>query len=160
MEVVHIHSGKQIRIYLTTITAQASSLGFTGSVKLKNFKILSRKLQLFVDIDWHNCLLLYNNFIIPLPERGTALFFQPNLLTDFTQAGPFNIILMARHLDTMIQIPHIDNTDFMSSDEKLHFAIKSPYKKVHDEVKRLMPLAPSVATTPDELDSAEQLPPV
>ena len=49
----------------------------------------------------------------------------------------------------MIQIPHIDNHDFMQSDKKLNFAIESPYKKIHDEVKRLMPLASSVATTPN-----------
>ena len=157
LDVIHIHSGKQIRIYLTSITAPASALGFTGSVKLKNFKVLSRKFQIFVDIDWHNCLLLYNNFIIPLPERGTALCFQPNLLTDFTQQGPYNIVLLARHLDTMIQIPHVDNHDFMHSDDKLHFAIESPYKKIHDEVKSLMPLAPSVATTPNTIDSSKDL---
>ena len=68
LDVVHIYSGKQIRIYLTTITAPASALGFTGSVKLKNFKLRPKKFTIFVDIDWHNCLLLYNNFIIPLPE--------------------------------------------------------------------------------------------
>ena len=148
LDVVHIYSGKQIRIYLTTITAPASTLGFTGSVKLKNFKLRPKKFTIFVDIDWHNCLLLYNNFIIPLPERGTALPFQPNLLTDFTQEGPFNIVLLARHLDTLLQIPHIDHHDFMSSDDKLDFAIESPYKKIHDAVKRLMPLAPSVSATP------------
>ena len=78
-DIVHIHSGTQIRIYLTTISAPA--LSFTGSVLLKNFKVDRRKLKLLVHIDWHNCLLLYNNFIIPLPDAGTALFFQ-NLLTD------------------------------------------------------------------------------
>ena len=57
LDIIHIYSGKQIRLYLTTISAPASALGFTGTVKLKNF-------QIFVDIDWHNCLLLYNNFII------------------------------------------------------------------------------------------------
>ena len=149
LEIIHIHSGKQIRIYLTTITAPASALGFTGTVQLNNFKVITRKLQVFVDIDWHNCLLLYNNFIIPLPQRGTALLFQPNLLTDFTLQGPYNIVLMARHLDTMIQIPHLDNQDFMHSDERIHFPIESPYKKIHDEVKKLMPLAPSVASTPN-----------
>ena len=73
LDIIHIYSGKQIRLYLTTISAPASALGFTGTVKLKNFKIITRKFQIFVDIDWHNCLLLYNNFIIPLPERGTAV---------------------------------------------------------------------------------------
>ena len=88
------------------------------------------------------------------------MVFQPNLLTNFTQQGPFNIMLLARHLDTMIQIPHVDNTDFLSSDERLHFAIESPYKKVHDEVKRLMPLAPSVSTGLDEVETDQHLPPV
>ena len=153
LDIIHIYTGKQIRVYLTTISAPASALGFTGTVKLKNFKIITRKLQIFIDIDWHNCLLLYNNFIIPLPERGTAVPFQPNLLTDFTLQGPYNIVLLARHLDTMIQIPHLDNQEYMLSEEtsaeKLHFPIESPYRKIHDEVKRLMPLAPSVATTPN-----------
>ena len=49
----------------------------------------------------------------------------------------------------MIQMPHIDNHDCMQSDDKLHFPIDSPYRKIHDEVKRLMPLAASVATTPN-----------
>ena len=102
-----------------------------------------------MDIDWHNCLLLYNNFIIPLPERGTAVPFQPNLLTDFNLQGPYNIVLLARHLDTMIQIPHLDNQEYMQSEEKLHFPVESPYKKIHDEVRKLMPLASSVATSPN-----------
>ena len=149
LDIIHIYSGKQIRLYLTTISAPASALGFTGTVKLKNFKMITRKFQIFVDIDWHNCLLLYNNLIIPLPERGTAVPFQPNLLTDFNLQGPYNIVLLARHLDTMIQIPHLDNQEYMQSEEKLHFPVESPYKKIHDEVRKLMPLAPSVATTPN-----------
>ena len=149
LDIIHIYSGKQIRLYLTTISAPASAQGFTGTVKLKNFKIITRKFQIFVDIDWHNCLLLYNNFIIPLPERGTAVPFQPNLLTDFNLQGPYNIVLLARHLDTMIQIPHLDNQEYMQSEEKLHFPVESPYKKIHDEVRKLMPLASSVATSPN-----------
>ena len=148
LDIIHIYSGKQIRIYLTTISAPASALGFTGTVKLKNFKMITRKFQIFVDIDWHNCLLLYNNFIIPLPERGTAVPFQPNLLTDFNLQGPYNIVLLARHLDTMIQIPHLDNQEYMQSEERSHFPVESPYRKIHDEVRKLMPLASSVATTP------------
>ena len=149
LDIIHIYSGKQIRLYLTTISAPASALAFTGTVKLKNFKIITRKFQIFVDIDWHNCLLLYNNFIIPLPERGTAVPFQPNLLTDFNLQGPYNIVLLARHLDTMIQIPHLDNQEYMQSEEKLHFPVESPYKKIHDEVRKLMPLASSVAASPN-----------
>ena len=37
----------------------------------------------------------------------------------------------------------------MQSEEKLHVPVESPYKKIHDEVRKLMPLAPSVATTPN-----------
>ena len=44
LDIVHIFTGKQIRIYITTIAAPASSLAFMGSVKLKNFKIVPRKL--------------------------------------------------------------------------------------------------------------------
>ena len=119
LDIVHVHSGTQIRIYLTTISAPACALSFTGSVLLKNFKVDRRKLQLLVHIDWHNCLLLYNNFIIPLPDTGTALFFQPNLLTDFTRRGPYNIVLLAKHLDQLIQIPHLDQTDTLPSVERV-----------------------------------------
>ena len=44
LDIIHIYSGKQIRLYLTTISAPASALGFTGTVKLKNFKI-SKKIS-------------------------------------------------------------------------------------------------------------------
>ena len=96
------------------------------------------------------------NFIIPLPDTGTALFFQPNLLTDFTRRGPYNIVLLARHLDQLIQIPHLDQTDTLPSVERverLDFPVKSPYQKVHDEVKALMPLAKSVGSSTDSESS-------
>ena len=51
LDIVHVHSGAQIRIYLTTISAPACALSFTGSVLLKNFKVDRRKLQLLVHID-------------------------------------------------------------------------------------------------------------
>ena len=159
LDIVHIHSGTQIRIYLTTISAPACALSFTGSVLLQNFKVDCRKLQLLVHNDWHNCLLLYNNFIIPLPDTSTALFFQPNLLTDFTRKGPYNIVLLARHLDQLIQIPHLDQTDTLPSVERveqLEFPLKSPYQKVHDEVKALMQLAKSVASSTDS-DSSQPI---
>ena len=37
LDVVHVSSGEQIRVFLTTIAASASSLSFTGSVKISNF---------------------------------------------------------------------------------------------------------------------------
>ena len=44
LDIVHIFTGKQIRIYIDTIAAPASSLAFMGSVKLKNFKIVPKNL--------------------------------------------------------------------------------------------------------------------
>ena len=49
----------------------------------------------------------------------------------------------------MIQIPHLDNQEYMQSEEKLHFPVESPCKKIHDEVRKLIPLAPSIDTTPN-----------
>ena len=37
LDVVHVSSGEQIRVFLTTIAAPACSLSFTGSVKISNF---------------------------------------------------------------------------------------------------------------------------
>ena len=80
----HIFSGQQIRVFITTIAAPACSLCFTGSVCLSGFQVSTGRLQVTLHIDWHNCLLHYNEFVIPLPDIGTAFVFQPNLLTDFS----------------------------------------------------------------------------
>ena len=37
LDVVHVASGEQIRVFLTTITAPPCSLSFTGSVRIQNF---------------------------------------------------------------------------------------------------------------------------
>ena len=150
LDIIHIFTGKQIRIYITTIAAPASSLAFQGAVKLKNFKFLTKRFKILVHIDWHTCLLIYNKFLIPLPDRGTAVPFQPHLLTDFNLEGPYNILLLARYLDTLIQIPHIENQEFMASTDKLHFEIESPYKKVQHELKELMAIAPQSSRGPPE----------
>ena len=142
LDIIHIFTGQQIRIYITTIAAPSSSLAFQGAVKLKNFKIISRKFQMLVHIDWYTCLLIYNKFVIPLPDTGTVVPFQPNLLTDFNLEGPFNILLLAKYMDTLIQIPHIENQEFMSSTDKLHFEIESPYKKVRHEIQELIAIVP------------------
>ena len=150
LDIVHVCSGLHIQIYLTTLSAPTCALSFTGSVMLKNFKIDHRKLRLIVDIDWHNCLLLYNNFIISLPSAGVAMPFQPHLLTRFDGNGPYNIVLLACHLEQLIQIPHVDETENLPDVPKLDFSIDkhpSPYKVIHDEVKALMPLAKSVASS-------------
>ena len=84
LDIVHIYSGEQIRAYITTITTPSCSLCFTGSVQLNGFWVSTDCLKVTLHIDWHNCLLHYDEFVIPLPEKGTAFAFQPNLLTDFS----------------------------------------------------------------------------
>ena len=37
LDVVHVASGEQIRVFLTMITAPPCSLSFTGSVQIQNF---------------------------------------------------------------------------------------------------------------------------
>ena len=157
LDIVHVQSGAQIRIFLATISAPACALRFTGNVNLHNFKINHKKFRLEVLIDWHNCLLLYNNFVLPLPHEGTAVI-QPNLLTNFQLSGPYNVVLLARHLDQMIQVPHLEESDNLALPENKEIpntevTIPSPYDKVHAEVKALMPMAKSVASS-SESESA------
>ena len=42
LDIVHVNSGEQIRVFLTTIAAPACSLSFTGSVKISNLDLLKR----------------------------------------------------------------------------------------------------------------------
>ena len=88
LDIVHVNSGEQIRVFLTTIAAPACSLSFTGSVKISNFRLTKKNLLTTLYIDWHNCLLHYNEHVITLPSKGTAFLFQPNLLTSFKRPGP------------------------------------------------------------------------
>ena len=83
LDIVHVNLGEQIRVVLTTIAAPACSLSFTGSVKISNFRLTEKNLLTTLYIDWHYCLLHYNEHVITLPLKGTAFSFQPNLLTSF-----------------------------------------------------------------------------
>ena len=112
LDIVHVNSGEQIRVFLTTITAPACSLSFTGSVKISNFRLSKKNLLTMSYFDWHNCLLHYNDHVIMLPHKGTAFSFQPNLLTSFDRPGPYNIQLLARHMDALLQVPHSSELDF------------------------------------------------
>ena len=82
LDIVHVNSGEQIRVFLTTITAPACSLSFTGSVKISNFRLSKKNLLTTLYIDWHNCLLHYNDHVITLPQKGTA-FLIPTKYIDF-----------------------------------------------------------------------------
>ena len=115
LDVVHVSSGEQIRVFLMTIAAPAHSLSFTGSVKISNFRITKKNLLTTLYIDWHNCLLHYNECVITLPSKGTAFSFQPNLLTSFSKPGPYNIQLLARQMDALLQIPHASELDFVTA---------------------------------------------
>ena len=163
LDIVHVNSGEQIRVFLTTITAPACSLSFTGSVKISNFKLSKKNLLTTLNIDWHNCLLHYNDHVITLPQKGTAFSFQPNILTSFDRPGPYNIQLLARHMDALLQVPHSSELDFVTASDVLSFPYRHPvnptcpYQQVHDEVLNLMPLSntPS-ASDPTLIDSAGQ----
>ena len=51
LDIVHVNSGEQIRVYLTTIAAPACSLSFTGSVKISNFRLTKKNLLTTLYID-------------------------------------------------------------------------------------------------------------
>ena len=163
LDIVHVNSGEQIRVFLTTITAPACSLSFTGSVKISNFRLSKKNLLTTLYIDWHNCLLHYNDHVITLPQKGTAFSFQPNILTSFDRPGSYNIQLLARHMDALLQVPHSSELDFVTASDVLPFPYRHPvnptcpYQQVHDEVLNLMPLSdtPS-ALDPTLIDSAGQ----
>ena len=77
-------------------------------------------------IDWHNCILHCNDHVITLPSEGTAFSFQPNLLTTFSRPGPYNIQLLARHMDALLQIPHATDLDFVTASDLLVFPYRNP----------------------------------
>ena len=146
LDIIHVHSTEHIRIYLTTLSLPACSLGFIGTVHLKNFKLSFSRFHMIVNIDWHNCLLLYNDYILLLPDQGTVFPSHPNLLTDFTQPGPYNVALLARHMDDLIHIPHIANHEFLGSDDEVQASTPNSehsYAKVHQIVKNHLSKKPS-----------------
>ena len=120
LDIVHVNSGEQIRVFLTTIAAPACSLSFTGSVKISNFRLTKKNLLTTLYINWHNCLLHYNEHVITLPSKGTAFLFQSNLLTSFERPGPYNIQLLARHMDALLQVPHSSELDFITASDLCH----------------------------------------
>ena len=130
LDVVHVTLGEQIIVFLTMITAPLCSLSFTGSVRIQNFRLSRKHLLSTLYIDWHNCILHYNDHVITLPPEGTAFSFQPNLLTIFSRPGPYNIQLLARHMDALLQIPHRNPVNPLW-----------PYQQIHDEVLSMMPLS-------------------
>ena len=89
--------------------------------------------------------------------------FQPNLLTSLSRPGLYNIQLLARHMDALLQIPHAWELDFVTASDLLSFPYRHPvnpscpYQQVHDEVLSMMPLSdtPS-ASNPTLIDSSEQ----
>ena len=163
LDVVHVTLGEQIRVFLTTITAPPCSLAFTGSVQIANFQISRKHLLSTLYIDWHNCILHYNDHVITLPSEGTAFSFQPNLLTIFSRPGPYNIQLLARHMDALLQIPHASELDFVTASDLLVFPYRNPvnpscpYQQIHDEVLSMMPLSDTPSTSdPTLIDSTSQ----
>ena len=126
LDIAHVNLGEQIRVFLTTIAAPACSLSFTGSVKISNFRLTKKNLLTTLYIDWHNCLLHYNEHVITLPAKGTAFLFQPNLLTSFERPGPYNIHFLARHMDALLQVPHSLELNFVTAPDLLSFPYRHP----------------------------------
>ena len=89
--------------------------------------------------------------------------FQPNLLISFDRPGPYNIQLLARKMDTLLQVPHSSELDFIIPSDIFSFPYRHPvnptcpYQCVHDEVLSMMILSdtPS-ASDPTLIDSVEQ----
>ena len=150
LDIVHISTGQSIRCYVTTLSAPPASLSFSGNVRLKGFYLKKGKPFIKLFIDWHSCLLHFDDTVIPLPPYGTALTCQPNLLTDFKQPDPYHVLLLARHMDSLIPIPHINNLDYVTAVDHTRFPVylpepqeSNPYKYVHDVIHSMMPMAPS-----------------
>ena len=131
-DVVHVSLGEQIRVFLTMITAPPCSLSFTGSVHIQNFRLSRKHLLSTLYIDWHNCILDYNDHVITLPSEGTTFSFQPNLLTT---SG-----------SDLLVFPHRNPVNPLC-----------PYHQIHDEVLSMMPLSdtPS-ASDPTLIDPTSQ----
>ena len=145
------------------IAAPACSLSLTGSLKIANFQLSRKNLLTTLYIDWHNCLLHYNKHVITLPSKGTAFSFQPNLLISFSRPGPYNMQLLARHMDALLQIPHVSELDFITATDLLTFLYRNPvdltcpYQQIHDEVLNMMPLSDTLSASDLTLiDSSEQ----
>ena len=163
LDVVHVPSGEQIRVFLTMIIAPPCSLSFTGLVQIQNFRLSRKHLLSTLHLDWHNCVLHYNDHVITLPPQGTAFSFQPNLLTTFSRPGPYNIQLLTRHVDALLEIAHALDLDFITASDLLVFPHRNPvnplcpYQQIHDEVLSMKPLSdtPS-ASDPTLIDSASQ----
>ena len=85
------------------------------------------------------------------------------MLTSFKRPGPYNIQLLARHVDALLQVQHSSELDFITTSDLLSFPYRHPvnpscpYQQVHDEVLSMMPFSdtPS-ASDPTLIDSTRQ----
>ena len=109
--------------------------------------LTKKNLLTMLYIDWHNCLLHYNEHVITLPSKGTTFSFQPNLLTSFSRQVCITYKLLARHMDALLQIPHASESDFVTASDLLSFPYRNPgnpscpHQQVYDEVLSMMPLS-------------------
>ena len=96
-------------------------------------------------------------------QRAQPSHFNQNLLNTFSRPGPYNIQLLTRHMDALLQIPHALDLDFITASDLLVFPHKNPvnplcpYQQIHDEVLSMMPLSdtPSVSD-PTLIDPTSQ----
>ena len=149
LDIVHILSGDSLRCYITTVAAPPAALAFSGNLLLEGFTILRKPPFLKLNIDWHSFKLHYTEHELSLPPLGTALVFQPNILTDFSRPGPYHILLLAKYMDAFLPIPHITNSDFITAIDIAQFPVHlpppsdhRPYKAVQEALQLIPPSAP------------------
>ena len=158
LDVIHVSSGEQIRVFLKTIMVPPCSLSFTGSVKITNFQV-SRNIYLLLYI-LIGIIVFYiiMNMSLTFLQKEQLFSFQPNSLISFSRPGPYNIQLVARHMDALLQIPHSLELDFVTASDLLTFPYRNPvnptcpYQQIHDEVLTMMPLS----DTPSASDPTQQ----
>ena len=77
-------------------------------------------------------------------------------MTESSRPGPYNIQLLARHMDALLVIPHSSELDFVTASDLLALPYSHPinptcpYQQIHNEVLSMMPLAdtPSASESP------------
>ena len=77
--------------FLTTISAPPCSLSFTDSVWIANFRLSWKHLLSTLYIDWHNCILHYNDHFITLHQKAQPSHFNQIYWLLFSRPGPYNI---------------------------------------------------------------------
>ena len=81
----------------------------------------------------------------------------------FSRPDPYNIQLLARHMDALLQIPHASGLDLITASDLPNFPYRNPvnptcpYQQIHDEVLNMMLISDTpLASDLTLIDSTEQ----